>query len=134
MWGKRPMKNLLKAVILLLDEVLIVVLVFLILWKTGVSLSWEIIITVIGLTAVVIFIVYRIIVSLTRRDQVGAREGMIGLHGRVVSPLTPEGTIKVHGEIWKAKCTNDDSVSSQEEVIIMDVEGLTLLVKQKCDV
>ena len=127
------MKNLLKAVFLILDEALLVALVIFILWEIGVHLSLLVIITVIVLMAVVIFVLYRIIVSLTKRDLVGAREGLIGLQGRVVKPLMPEGVIKVHGELWKAKCINDDSISSQEEVIIVDVEGLTLLVKRNND-
>jgi len=127
------MKNLLKAVLLVLDEALLVALVLYFLWEMEVHLSLSVIITVIALAAVVIFVVYKIIVSLTRRDQVGAREGMIGLHGRVVTPLTPEGIIKVHGELWRAKDINNDSIGSQEEVVIVDVEGLTLLVKRKSD-
>src|SRR4030042_4039344 len=116
------MKNLLKAVLLILDEALLVALVFFILWKIGWPLSPLVIITVIVLMAVVIFVLYRISVSLLRRDLVGAREGMIGLQGMVVKPLVPEGIIKVHGELWKAKSINGDTINSQEEVIIVDIE------------
>ena len=127
------MKNLLKAVLLVLDEALLVAIALVVLWKIGVHLSPWIIITVIVLLAVLIFIVYRVIVSLTRREQVGGREGLIGLQGRVVKPLTPEGVIKVHGELWKATCI-DDSISNQEEVVVVGIEGLKLLVKRKNDV
>ena len=127
------MKNLLKATILVLDDALLVALVLYVLWEIGVDLSLSVIITVIVLAAVVIFVVYRIIVSLKRKDQVGAREGMIGLHGRVVKSLAPEGVIKVHGELWKAKCIND-IISSREDVVVVGVEGLTLLVKRKNNV
>ena len=127
------MKNLLKAVILVLDEVLLVTIVFVILRVIGVHLSPWVISTVIVLMAVLILIIYMIIVSLAKKEQVGGREGLIGLQGRVVKPLTPEGVIKVHGELWKATCI-DDSISNQEEVVVVGIEGLKLLVKRKKDV
>ena len=127
------MKNLLKALLLVLDEALLVAIVLVVLWQMGVHLSPWIITTVVVLLAVLVFILYRVIVSLTKREQVGGREGLIGLQGKVVRPLTPEGVIKTRGELWKAKCI-DDSISTQEEVVVIGVEGLKLLVKRKKDV
>lgn len=127
------MKNLLKAVIFVLDEFLLVGLVLYLLWELGVEISPVVIATVIVLAAIVIFIIYKIIVSLTRIKQVGAREGLVGLQGRVVKPLAPEGVIKVHGELWNAKSI-EDSISVQEDVVVVGVDGLKLLVKRKNDV
>ena len=63
---------------------------------------------------------------------VTGREGMIGLQGKVVTPLTPEGVIKVRGELWKAYST-DVSIGADEEVTVVGREGLTLLVRRKDD-
>ncbi len=124
------MSNLLKAIVLVLDEALLVGLVLVVLWQLGVDLSPGVIIAVVVVLAIWILVLYRIIVSLVRRKQVGGREGMIGLQGKVVTPLTPEGVIKIRGELWKASCA-DDSISSQEEVIVVGIEGLRLLVERK---
>jgi len=126
------MKNLLKATIFVLDEVLLVLLILYILWETGVDITPPLIITVVVLAVPVIFIVYKIIVSLSKIKQVGAREGLIGLQGRVVSSLTPEGVIRVHGELWKAMCI-DDSIITNEDVVVVSIEGLKLIVKRKDD-
>ena len=126
------MRNLSKALLLVLGEVLLVALVLVLLWKTGVHLSPELISTVVVLLGGLIFVVYRIIVSLVGRKQVCGREGMIGLRGRVVAPLNPEGVIRIQGELWKASCT-DDSIGTDEEVRVVEIEGLRLVVKHKND-
>ena len=124
------MSNLLKAIVLVLDEALLVGLVLVVLWQLGVDLSPGVIIAVVVVLAIWILVLYMIILSLVRRKQVGGREGMIGLQGKVVTPLTPEGVIKIRGELWKASCP-DDSISSQEEVIVVGIDGLRLLVERK---
>ena len=126
------MRNLSKALLLVLGEVLLVALVLVLLWKIGVHLSPVVIITVVVLLGGLIFVVYRIIVSLVGRKQVCGREGMIGLRGRVVAPLNPEGVIRIQGELWKASCT-DDSIGTDEEVVVVEIEGLRLVVKRKND-
>ena len=124
------MNNLLKAVVLVLDEALLVGVVLVVLWQLGVDLSPGVIIAVVVVLAIWILVLYRIIVSLVRRKQVGGREGMIGLQGKVVTPLAPDGVVKVRGELWKASCPDDD-IGSQEEVIVVGIEGLRLRVKRK---
>ena len=124
------MNNLLKAVVLVLDEALLVGVVLVVLWQLGVDLSPGVIIAVVVVLAIWILVLYRIILSLVRRKQVGGREGMIGLRGKVVTPLAPDGVVKVRGELWKASCRNDN-IGSQEEVIVVRVDGLRLLVERK---
>jgi membrane-bound serine protease (ClpP class) len=55
-------------------------------------------------------------------------EGMIGLRGVARSELAPEGTIDVHGEIWRASATG--TVSAGEPVIVTGIEGLLLRVRK----
>ncbi len=49
---------------------------------------------------------------------------MIGLEGKAIEPLMPNGLISVKGEYWKAK-------SVGENVEIVGLDGLTLRVKRK---
>ena len=51
---------------------------------------------------------------------------MIGLEGIVVEPLTPVGAIAVQGENWRARSVDDN-------VVIVELDGLTLKVKRKGD-
>ena len=124
------MRNLSKALLLVLDEALLVAVVLVVLWKLGVHLSPGVIIAVVFVLGIWIFVLYRLITSLVRRKQVGGREGMIGLRGKVVKPLNPQGVVKVRGELWKASST-EGSISTDEEVIIVGMEGLRLLVERK---
>lgn len=126
------MKNPLKAFLLILDEALLVAIVLVILWKVGVHLSPAVIIIVIALLVIPALIIYKAIVRPTQRRPIGGREGMIGLHGKVVTPLAPGGVIKIRGESWKATCTNDN-IDIHEEVVVVGIEGLSLVVKRKTD-
>jgi len=65
-----------------------------------------------------------------KKRPVTGGEGMIGLQGKVVTPLTPEGLIKVGGELWKAYSA-DVSINAGEKVIVVGLEGLRLLVRRK---
>lgn len=127
------MKYLLKAVLYGLDEAILVAVAFIVLWKIGVHLTPLIIATVIVILGALTFIRYKVIVSIARSRHTGGPEGMIGLQGRVVRPLTPEGLIKIRGEFWKAACT-DDSIKTEEEIIVVGIDRLKLLVKRKNDV
>ena len=124
------MRNLSKALLLVLDEALLVAVVLVVLWELGVDLSPGLIIAVALVLGIWIFVLYRVIMSLVRRKQVGGREGMIGLRGKVVKPLNPQGVVKVRAELWKASST-EGSISTDEEVIIVGMEGLRLLVERK---
>jgi len=123
------MRALFKAVALLLDEALLAAVVILILHELGVDLSPGLVATIVVLAAACILAVYKIIVSISRRKQVGGREGMIGLHGKTTTPLTPEGTVKVRGEYWKARSIAN-TVELNQEIVVVGLEGLKLLVRQ----
>jgi membrane protein implicated in regulation of membrane protease activity len=54
------------------------------------------------------------------------REAMIGMRAEVVSPCRPNGTVRVHGELWEATCTAGADVG--DSVTIARLEGLNLIV------
>ncbi len=123
------MRNLLKAFFLALDEIVVVAIAIYILWRFGVNISGTVIAITIVASAIWVLFVHRIILSISRRRQVGGKEGMIGRRGKVVSPLKPEGTIKIRGEIWKASALEHE-IDINDEVLVIDVKGLILLVKK----
>ena len=124
------MRTLLTVFVLLLDDIAIVLIILLIVWKLELTLPlWVLIALVVGLV-VLSAIVYRIVAPVLNKKSVTGAEAMIGLEGRVVTPLAPEGTIKVCGELWQASVT-DDAIDVSEEVLVMGMEGLKLLVRRK---
>ncbi|HEU5450673.1 MAG TPA: nodulation protein NfeD [Terriglobales bacterium] len=54
-------------------------------------------------------------------------EGLVGEIGTARTPLTPEGKIFVHGELWNAVA--DTSIDPGEQVRVVAVDGLTIRVK-----
>ena len=80
------------------------------------------------LICVFVFAVHIKVIPSFHWKQVTDREGIIGLLGKVVEPLTPTGVTIVKGERWKAKSIG--SVGIGENVEVVEVEGLTLMVIQ----
>lgn len=56
------------------------------------------------------------------------REEMMGMKGKVIQTLEPEGMIRIRGELWKAKSKNGEKIPAGEEVEVVGVEGLMLIV------
>ncbi len=75
------------------------------------------------------FISYKVL-SLHRRKPATGREGLIGRTGVVDKALTPEGKVFIHGELWNAVALDGKPVLKEEKVVVVEVEGLTLKVKQ----
>ena len=78
---------------------------------------------------ITVFFVQAVIRSQRSKVKVG-REGLIGQITEVSKPITPkkQGKVFVHGEIWNA--VSSDTIKKGEEVTIIDVNGLTLVVKK----
>jgi membrane protein implicated in regulation of membrane protease activity len=60
------------------------------------------------------------------RPVVGA-EALVGAVGIVVDPCTPEGRVRVGGELWTARC--DDGATVGTSVRVTGVSDLTLVVE-----
>ncbi len=65
--------------------------------------------------------------ALQRRPMEGL-SSMIGVKGRVVSTLAPDGTVRICGELWHASAENDE-IGTGREVIVMGQDGLKLVVR-----
>jgi len=123
---KRERRLHLKAFGLLLDEILIAGLIIFVLWKLGVSVpSWAYILA--GVFCVVAYwLLYRLLLPQGRKASFG-EEGMVGLKGKTLTPLNPEGLVRVRGVLWTAVCQGGE-VMVGAEVVVVGLEGLRLLV------
>ena len=118
------------VLVALLDDIAVLVLLFVILWAFDVDIPLYLLIIIGLVVGTLVFIVHRAIVPSLRRRKVAGKEGMIGLAGEVTQALVPKGVIKVADEYWKAKSLSGD-IDIGEEVEIVDINGLNLEVKRK---
>jgi membrane-bound serine protease (ClpP class) len=61
-----------------------------------------------------------------RRRAVTGAEALVGARAVVVAPCRPDGQVRVHGELWRARCGR--GAAAGETVTVRAVEGLTLVV------
>ncbi len=55
---------------------------------------------------------------------------MAGSQGEVVSPLAPEGLVRIKGELWQAKSASG-RMDTGEEVMVVGQDGLKLIVHKR---
>ena len=127
---KRRIKDWLIVLVLLLDDAAALLLVLLVLWFFRISISLPIAIVIALLFGTFAFITHKVIIPSFHKKKVTGREGMIGLEGEVIGPLTPVGVVRVEGEYWKAKSV-DEGIAAGEDVEILGLNRLTLEVKRK---
>src|SRR5680860_568245 len=89
--------------ILLIDDAIVVALVIFAVWLFKISIPLPIAIAIGIIGVIFVFMKTKVALPTFRLKHITGREGMIGLHGIVIKPLNPVGTIIVNGELWKAK-------------------------------
>ncbi len=62
-----------------------------------------------------------------RKPALAGVETLRGEPGVAITRCAPTGQVKVHGEIWRARC--DEGVEAGETVEVRAVDGLTLVVR-----
>ncbi|HEX74304.1 MAG TPA: hypothetical protein G4N93_04060 [Dehalococcoidia bacterium] len=127
---KRSIADWGKVLLLLLDEAVVLLVLVLALRFFGIYVPLPVTIILVLVAGSFVFIIHKYVIDSFHRRQVTGREGMIGLEGRVVEPLTPVGAIVVHGENWRAQAV-DGNIQVDENVVIVELDGLTLKVKRK---
>lgn len=97
----------------------------------GASVSPALIIGV----AVVSILYYRFVllpILRTHRQSAAMRTDrpLVGEYGRVQSPLNPTGMVRVQGESWTARASDDSTLPIPEDasIVVLERDGLTLVV------
>jgi membrane-bound ClpP family serine protease len=114
----------------LLDDAAMLALIFLGLWFFHIKITWAIILVVALVIVALFFIIHKAVVPSLRRRKVTGAEGMIGLTGKVIESLKPEGMIEIKGEYWKAKSVEGE-IRAGNVVEVLGINGLILEVRQK---
>ncbi len=71
---------------------------------------------------------FRMVVASRRAVTVSTAETVVGRVGFVTSDLAPTGTVQVASEIWSAVSDSGEVIRVGEEVMVLEIEGLTLKV------
>jgi len=66
--------------------------------------------------------------ALGKKPEIGLPD-MVGSKGKVVSPLDPEGLVKIKGELWIAKSAGG-RIDTGDEVTVAEQDGLKLVVRK----
>ncbi|MCS6849394.1 MAG: NfeD family protein [Anaerolineae bacterium] len=95
------------------------------------AVSWWLILLVSGGSAIFFgFGLHRALRAM-QRQPVFSPDNILGAHGVIKSPVTPEsrfiGTAQVAGELWTVK--SDEPISEGTPVVVVQIEGLTLFVR-----
>lgn len=84
----------------------------------------------IGLLATVAALATVIVVALYLHKRAGAGDiRLIGQVAQVDTKLDPEGTVIVHGELWRARSKNGVPISAQTRVRVVGFEGVLAVVE-----
>ncbi|MFC1907786.1 NfeD family protein [Chloroflexota bacterium] len=128
--GKKITVRLIVAIVsTLLEEAALAAIVLLGLPKLGIQIPLG------GLMAMMVawgayaIITYRMGSRALRKKPVVGPLAMMGSKGKVMSPLTPTGFIKINGELWEAISVGD-RVDVGEEIVVVGQEGLKLTVRK----
>jgi len=111
----------------LLEETAIAVIVLLGLPRLGLYIPLPGLIALMVLWLAYSIITYRAGSRALRRKPV-INIPVIGSKGKIVSPLAPEGLIKIKGELWVASSAGK-KLDVGSEVIVVEQDGLKLVVR-----
>lgn len=94
-----------------------------------IRISWQVIALVIILTFLFFTFAIGLGIKAQRRKPATGMEGLINEIGEAISDLIPEGSVKVHGEIWKAECI-EGKINKGDKIIVTGISNLKLKVSK----
>jgi membrane-bound serine protease (ClpP class) len=92
------------------------------------GLSWIVIITAVGITSLFFLFVVGMGLKAQRVKPIMGLEAMIGEIGQSLSELNPGGTVRMHGEIWKA-ISEAGLIPEGKKVVVTGFLNFTLQVE-----
>lgn len=117
---------ILTILVSLIDEAIIILIIFFVLSLFDIEMPLWLIITLVLALSALTFVVYR---ALSKKPLLGF-ESMIGKSGMTVSPIARKGTIKIGNELWQSE-TEHEYIEAGVEVIVTGQTGLKLHIRKK---
>ena len=123
-------KNILKVLSILADEIVVGIFLFFILPRAGIEVPLKPALAVIG------FLIFKDVIAVKflwevfdKMVEVGP-EALIGKEAMVVEELNPKGVVKIGNELWIAECVNG-AAKRGEKVKVIEVRSTRLLVERQ---
>lgn len=113
----------------LMEEAALAVIVLLGLPQLGIHIPLAGLIVLMAAWCAFSVIIYRMGSRALRRKPLVGLPDMLDSKGKVVSPLDPEGTIRIKGELWDATSA-EGSINTGEGVTVVGQDGLKLVVRK----
>jgi membrane-bound serine protease (ClpP class) len=83
----------------------------------------------VGILVLTITLSLAIVIALYRHKKASSGSiHVVGETGEVASDLAPEGTVIVHGELWRARSGDGSTVVAETRVQVVGIDGLLLVV------
>ncbi len=124
---KRINKRLLLTIIIsLVDEALIILVLFFVLSRFGIEMPLWLIITLVLIFSLITYVIYH---TLKKKPLLGF-DNMIGKSGMTVNQIARKGTIRIDRELWHAE-TDSENIEAGEEGTVIGQTGLKLTVIKK---
>ncbi|MFC1865568.1 NfeD family protein [Chloroflexota bacterium] len=117
---------LLAIIISLVDEAIIIAVLFFVLSQFGIEMPIWFMITLVLIFSIITYVVYR---ALKKAPLLGF-DNMIGKSGMTISTIAGKGTVKIDGELWAAEAKGSN-IEEGEEVTVTGQRGLKLTVIRK---
>lgn len=93
----------------------------------GFGISWTLIGSIAAVSAGFFILVMTMLVRARRQPVVSGPEEMVGSSGEVIDWKGHAGTVRVHGEVWKARAAR--ALDSGRQIRVEKIDGLTLVVQ-----
>ena len=83
----------------------------------------------VGILALTITLSLAIVIALYRHKKASSGSiNVVGETGEVALDLAPEGTVLVHGELWRARSGDGSTLGTRTRVRVVGIEGHLLVV------
>jgi membrane protein implicated in regulation of membrane protease activity len=117
---------ILTILVSLIDEAIIIFVIFFVLSLFGIEMPLWLIITLVLALSALTYVIYR---ALSKQPLLGF-ESMIGKTGLTVGPIARKGTIKIGNELWHSE-TDHEYIEAGVAVIVTGQTGLKLRIRKK---
>ena len=105
---------------------------FIVLWglpRLEINLPLWVLVVIMLAWVLVAIAIFRAGTRALKKKALGGLTAMTGSRGRVVKPLTPEGLVRIRGELWQARALQE-SIDTDEEITVVGQDGLKLIVNR----
>jgi len=93
------------------------------------EISWTVIIVTVAASTFFFVFLLGLGLKVQRKKPTTGMEGLIGETGIAISQLNPEGTIRIHGELWQAESLSG-TIEKDEKIRAVEIQDLKLKVER----